>query len=598
MADKVFEHREHTADVLVVGGGIGGLAAAIAAAERGAKVVVLEKSHSRRSGLAGSGIDHIQAYIPEFHEKIGYSVDDFAEDQFTIGGNLGGLRRRDLNDLFCYRSAHDVRRLEDWGLQFRFDTGKRPGGFHIVPQFHHVPTSYNFAGRDVKVALTKQAIKLGVKIVNRCHVRRLLTATDGRVLGAVGISTRQPLIHTALAKTVILATSGSVSRLGINATSPETFEMFAQPGSAVGAGKLLAIRAGATLVDLEFFGSVEGGYAFNNYSFSVGLPGGSWWPTGRVVDEDGRVVVERLYDLDEDEPDYKQKYWKIIDDFAPARPKIAQLLKAGNKLYFDLRDGTDAEREHIWWALSHEGKSNVLRHHLEKNGVDWTSVRFPLRPGGKGSPITSGIWVKDDSLETEVENLFAAGNEPGGSWSPIPIAGGALVFGLRAGEVAAERASTTELPSDGFAQEAAKDAFLELANQSTEIYGRSQGVSWRTAERALQVLLDSELRLPHNNQAVAQTHAVLKREQARLATSIRADNAHELSRAFEVLDLYDLAELTVVAILNRKGSLGPFRKLADESSQTGAEAESESYGVSLALSYNGSEIAVSRRSNL
>ncbi len=47
-----------SADVLVIGGGLAGCHAAISAANRGAKVVVLDKAPVIRSGSAGAGIDH------------------------------------------------------------------------------------------------------------------------------------------------------------------------------------------------------------------------------------------------------------------------------------------------------------------------------------------------------------------------------------------------------------------------------------------------------------------------------------------------------------------------------------------------------------
>ena len=57
-------------DVLVVGGGIAGLMAAIAAASQGAKVIVSEKANSRRSGSGATGNDHFGCYIPEVHGDI------------------------------------------------------------------------------------------------------------------------------------------------------------------------------------------------------------------------------------------------------------------------------------------------------------------------------------------------------------------------------------------------------------------------------------------------------------------------------------------------------------------------------------------------
>lgn len=66
-------------DILIVGGGIAGLMAAIAAADKGAKVIVAEKADSRRSGSAATGNDHFLCYIPEVHgENIEAYVDELA----------------------------------------------------------------------------------------------------------------------------------------------------------------------------------------------------------------------------------------------------------------------------------------------------------------------------------------------------------------------------------------------------------------------------------------------------------------------------------------------------------------------------------------
>ena len=45
-------------DILVLGGGLAGCFAAIAAARKGKKVVLVEKGATKRSGAAGTGFDH------------------------------------------------------------------------------------------------------------------------------------------------------------------------------------------------------------------------------------------------------------------------------------------------------------------------------------------------------------------------------------------------------------------------------------------------------------------------------------------------------------------------------------------------------------
>ena len=54
-------------DVLIAGGGIGGLMAAIHAAEQGVSVIVAEKANTKRSGSGATGNDHFTCYIPEVH---------------------------------------------------------------------------------------------------------------------------------------------------------------------------------------------------------------------------------------------------------------------------------------------------------------------------------------------------------------------------------------------------------------------------------------------------------------------------------------------------------------------------------------------------
>ena len=67
MSKIAVERNTLDTDVLIVGGGIGGLMAAISAAEQGADVLVAEKANTKRSGCGATGNDHFQCYIPEIH---------------------------------------------------------------------------------------------------------------------------------------------------------------------------------------------------------------------------------------------------------------------------------------------------------------------------------------------------------------------------------------------------------------------------------------------------------------------------------------------------------------------------------------------------
>jgi adenylylsulfate reductase subunit A len=575
-----FRVEAHDADVLIIGGGVAGLTAAIKAREEGASVLVLEKAHTARSGNAGSGIDHIQSYVPEVHSCVDYSVEDMIQDQLDFGLSVGGLRRPDLIDFFIRNMYPRIIELESYGLKFRFSDSSLPGGFRLVPQWHNVPTSFNFEGRDLKPALTRKALEAGALIINRAGVRELLK--DGQaVVGAIAIGTRDPVIHVVRSKTTILATSGGTGRLNKNLTG-SSFERYNEPSSSVGSGKLLAAGAGAEVVNLEF-SHLARGYALDNYSFSVGLPSGSFWPAGRIVDAKGKVIVERNRDLPLDEPDYKKKYRDLVDHYHSQRDQIVKRLQAGELLYFDLQEATDEELERIVWTLGHEGKTGVLVSHWKKRGTDLRKVRFPLKLGALTAPIGAGIWIKDRTAETSVPNLYAAGNELAATG--LGGASNAVVFGAEAGIQAARRARSLGPVADHSSAQVER-----LLRQLERILGRESGHAWLEAEEALQDLLEQRLGKPVSAEGNRQTRQLF--ENLRASISLKASNLHELGRALEVQDLYDLADLVLVAVDERKTSLGPFLR-TDE-----VDYPAEAFGDSVAVFKVNGEIRSSRVSNL
>lgn len=187
-------------DILIVGGGIAGLMAAIAAADKGAKVIVAEKADSRRSGSAATGNDHFLCYIPEVHgENIEAYVDELAIS--LVGDRCDRTLQRQLAE----RSFEVVKDWEKWGIEMR-PHGDWEFNGHAMPGHMRIWLKYN--GTQQKPILTKEAKKRGVEIDNHSPISEFLTDDSGKIIGAVAIdvSKEQPSVKLYQAKAIVTAT--------------------------------------------------------------------------------------------------------------------------------------------------------------------------------------------------------------------------------------------------------------------------------------------------------------------------------------------------------------------------------------------------------
>lgn len=568
MAGVRYKIERMETDVLVVGGGLSGALAAIKARECGAECIVLEKSDTRRSGNAGSGIDHAFSYIPELHEKVGYTMEEMKEDQaqFDLAGL--GLGFRDLNDFFVENSYERVLSLEKYGLKFRFDDSKIPGGYRVVPQFHSVPTSFNFEGRDLKPILTKEMERAGVKIINRVFVTELLKDKD-QVCGAVGIGTREDIIYVVNARTTILATAGGVDRLCKSATGAD-FERFHAASMNNGAGKVLAARAGADVINMEFTLS-QGGIDWLNWTMSAGSPGGTYWPCARVVDEDGNVVMGRETAFEADDPDYKKKYQEQFRKHCEGRREMFRRLSNGEQLYMDLAEASDEEIEYVKWSLGNEGKCNTLLNNMAEAGIRFQDIKIPYFYTDMVQTFVScsGVYT-NVRCETTVENLFAAGNEIAGmSNNSAPEA---VVYGIEAGMRAAKKAKTMERP--GSVDEAQIERVRALAEG---FYGCPKGDRWIDVEHAVQNVINTFGSVPHTDEKSRAALDVLKEMEQNL--HLYAENPHEVNRCLDVMFILETARMIFMACERRKENLGPFVKKADPQHVDARPEDVEIYGI-------------------
>ncbi len=203
------------ADVLIIGGGIAGLMAAIGAADKGADVVLLDKANTKRSGAGATGNDHFLCWIPEKHGDIGVVYEEFMDSQNATSNDTPLVMR------FLETSPQVVAMWNDWGINMK-PTGDYHFEGHAYPGRPKIFLKYD--GHNQKKVLTEQAKKRGVRIINHSPALEILSE-NGKITGvlALDISEDTPKYRLIAAKAVVAAT-GYVSRLFT--TDPTPSQMF------------------------------------------------------------------------------------------------------------------------------------------------------------------------------------------------------------------------------------------------------------------------------------------------------------------------------------------------------------------------------------
>ena len=172
-------HGRDSCDVLVIGAGGSGLAAAIEAAAAGARVLLLEKT-PQPGGTTGLSVGSITVTRTphQLRQGIQDSPAEHARDLAKINSRRGLPDNPELIRLLTENVTDTFRWLMDLGLDF---IGPLPEPPHSQPRMHCVlPTSRAYIAR-----LTERAASLGVEV--RCGLAAQSLLTQGsRVVGVEG----------------------------------------------------------------------------------------------------------------------------------------------------------------------------------------------------------------------------------------------------------------------------------------------------------------------------------------------------------------------------------------------------------------------------
>jgi len=558
---------EVSADILVLGGGMAGCMAAITAARKGIKVVVVEKAGIKRSGMGGSGIDHWH-YCPNPASPI--SPEELTEERSkTWGGYFNAL-----SHYIAVKESYDaLLDLERMGAKVRDTNDVFKGA-----EFRDEKTKLLFAGDYVnryevrvwgttfKPALYKEIKKLGIELYERVIATSLLTE-DGkqgsRVVGATGVNVRTGEFYVFKAKATLLCMAYPASRGWTFST-----ELQGLGRHNCGHGHTMAWRAGAELTMMEKSrpvrgSSVRGGGGYNT----------SWFPCSIVdaegkeipwIDRDGKVlstVSERC------NPAIGQKIFfppegpaELHADpiyYEHRRPSpIMDLNKRVEKgefkkpLYADLPGMPENERRAIYGLMiGQEGGSWLQYHNMTRDGFDPDKHLLqiyddPAQAGFGWRRLKGGGLVVDWDLKTNLEGLYAAGDQIFDA-NFVPHA-------ITTGRYAARKASEYIL-------KAANPVITrsQVEAEKARVYApikRHDGMEWKELNAGVAKIMQHYCGDTKDDERLKIGLKWLDEMSQADAHNLCARNPHELMRTLDSLSLITLCQAIMHQCLARKST--------------------------------------------
>ena len=220
-------------DVLIVGAGLAGMRAAIAARAGGANAAIISKVHPVRSHSSAA-----QGGINAALTDRGDDWEDHAYDTIKGSDYLGD---QDAIEVMCRSAGQSLIDMEHMGVTFnRDDEGKL--GTRAFGGQRRARTFFvgDFTGQALLHVMFEQLIKSGVQRYEEWFVTSLIIE-EGQVAGVTALEIRTGKLRAIRAKSVIFCTGGC-GRL---------FEPSTNALIVTGDGMALAYNAGAKLMDME-----------------------------------------------------------------------------------------------------------------------------------------------------------------------------------------------------------------------------------------------------------------------------------------------------------------------------------------------------------
>ena len=425
------EGEEAQADVVVVGGGASGLAAAASALESGARVIVLEKApHTGGSAALSAGI--VTAAGTDIQKASGLPADSaglaklWLEDQKrSVKGAPANLPDAAQVEALVKQSAETV----DWltkkvGMQFSANAAAADG----IGAYQLLPISSDAsrpAGAEEVEKLEQYVKKLGGIIRTATPAWKILTTDDGRVSGVAAADGKNRF--TFRAKSVVLASGGFAADLmKVTSRQPRWAVYVERTGAAktsTGDGLTMGLQVGAKEVSDSWLMGTQFAPAYPEMTAAMLGPRGFAGAT--LVNEKGlRFVKEDLPNITS-EMSQQLDVWLLTDSKDPEKAKTLR-----NYLGFDtvVHGSTPEELGRRMGARADNVKQTIEKLNADaaagkdtafgRDPINFTSLTqapyfaVKVRPVISGTiggfAVTPDFQVLDNALKP-IQGLWAAG---------------------------------------------------------------------------------------------------------------------------------------------------------------------------------------------
>lgn len=363
-------------DVIIVGGGLAGLRAAIDLLGK-YDVALISKVHPLRSHsiAAQGGINAALGNNPEGRD------DSWEKHMFDTVKGSDYLADQNAVEIMCKEAPNAIYELEHWGTPFsRFPDGRiaqRPFGGAGFPRTCY---SADLTGHVLLNTLYERAISKNLRIYSEWYVVSLVT--DGEIChGVVAYDLINGEIVPIMAKATIFATGG-YGRVYYYSTNA-----LINTGSGIG----IAYRAGVPLKDMEFVQFHPTGLVGTNILMTEACRG------------EGGYLVNRVGE-------------RFMQRYAPKAMELAPRDIVSRSIQTEIEEGRGFESplgKYVLLDLRHLGEKKInerlpgiRRICLDFLGIDPVYEPIPVMPC---QHYSMGGIDTNERCETVVKGFFAAG---------------------------------------------------------------------------------------------------------------------------------------------------------------------------------------------